>query len=192
MKFPKVVLQLPRWVESALDEAEKIYPTIEEQMQVVVKLAGLNIEHQTGGPFGAGIFESKSGRLISVGVNLVESNDCSIAHAEMIAIQQAAQAIGDWRLDGCTLYVTLEPCSMCYSLIRLSRLETLVFGAASPRFGYQLDNVATSSVYKNDVRVVSGVCAVEAQFLLKQFFHMQRMKKGEYKSGSEKDQSKSY
>ncbi|EKD48590.1 MAG: CMP/dCMP deaminase zinc-binding protein [uncultured bacterium] len=102
----------------------------------------------------------------------------------MIAITQAASAIGDWRLDGCALYVTLEPCSMCYSLIRLSRIQTLVFGASSPRFGYQLDNVATSSVYKNDVRVVSGVCASQAQQLLKQFFQMQRMKKGEHKTGS--------
>jgi tRNA(adenine34) deaminase len=161
-----------------------------EHMQVALALAHTAFD-QNEVPIGA-VVTNADGEIIGRGFNQVEGQKSQCAHAEMIAIQQAAQAIGDWRLDGCTLYVTLEPCSMCYSLIRLSRLETLVFGAASPRFGYQLDNVATSSVYKNDVRVVSGVCAVEAQFLLKQFFHMQRMKKGEYKSGSEKDQSKSY
>ena len=134
-------------------------------------------------PIGAVVIAG-NGTIIGRGYNQVEGQKSQCAHAEMIAITQAASAIGDWRLDGCALYVTLEPCSMCYSLIRRSRIQTLVFGASSPRFGYQLDNVATSSVYKNDVRVVSGVCASQAQQLLKQFFQMQRMKKGEHKTGS--------
>ncbi len=142
-------------------------------------------------PIGAIVVDCK-GAIVGRGFNQVEGRKSQCAHAEMIAINEAAAAIGDWRLDACTLYVTLEPCSMCYSLIRLSRIGTLVFGASSPRFGYQLDNVATSSVYKNDVRVLSGVCAQQAQDLLKRFFQMQRTKKGEYKSGSQKDKSESY
>lgn len=137
-------------------------------------------------PIGAVVVDA-NGAIIGRGYNQVEGRNTQCAHAEITAIMQANDQSGDWRLDDCTLYVTLEPCSMCYSLIRLSRIQTLVYGASSPRFGYQLDNVATSSVYKNDVRVVSGVCAAQAEHLLKRFFQMQRIKKGEYKTGSQKN-----
>jgi tRNA(adenine34) deaminase len=142
-------------------------------------------------PIGA-IVVNANGVVIGRGYNQVEGRKSQCAHAEMTAIMQASTTKGDWRLDDCSLYVTLEPCSMCYSLIRLSRIQSLIFGASSPRFGYQLDNVATSSVYKNDVRVVSSVCAAQAEHLLKRFFQMQRIKKGEHKSGSQEDQSESY
>jgi len=134
LKFPKVVLQLPRWIESALADSEQIYPTVEERMRLVVKLAELNIEHETGGPFGAGIFESKSGRLISVGVNLVESADCSIAHAEMVAIAVAQRVIGSYDL-GCRkdiayqLVTSTEPCAMCLGAIPWSGVRSIVCGA---------------------------------------------------------------
>ena len=130
-------------------------------------------------PIGALVIDQQ-GAIIGCGFNQVEGRKSQCAHAEMQAIEQATSHIGDWRLDGCTIYVTLEPCSMCYSLIRLCRIEKLIFGASSPRFGYQLDKVAISSVYKKIIRVVSGVCSMQAQHLLKRFFQMQRMKKGEY------------
>jgi tRNA(Arg) A34 adenosine deaminase TadA len=134
LKFPKVVLQLPRWIESALAEAEQIYPTVEERMRLVVKLAQLNIEHETGGPFGAGVFESKSGRLISVGVNLVESTDCSIAHAEIIAIAVAQRVIGNYDLGSkkdvpYQLVTSTEPCAMCLGAIPWSGVRSVVCGA---------------------------------------------------------------
>ncbi len=142
-------------------------------------------------PIGALVVD-QDGAIIGRGFNQVEGRKSQCAHAEMQAIEQATSHIGDWRLDGCTLYVTLEPCSMCYSLMRLCRIEKLKFGASSPRFGYQLDNIAISSVYKKIIRVVSGVCGMQAQHLLKRFFQMQRMKKGEYsKPGSQEDQSES-
>ncbi len=137
-------------------------------------------------PIGAVVVDP-DGVIIGRGFNQVEERKSQCAHAEMIAIQQATTTRGDWRLDGCAIYVTLEPCSMCYSLIRLCRFKTLLFGASSPRFGYQLDNIATSSVYKKDMNVVSGVCSASAQVLLKRFFQMQRIKKGEYSTGSQKD-----
>ena len=134
MKFPKVVLQLPDWIESALDDSEQVYPTIEGRMRLIIELAQLNIEHETGGPFGAGIFESKSGRLISAGVNLVESADCSIAHAEMIAIAVAQRVIGCYDLSGekdiaYQLVTSTEPCAMCLGAIPWSGVRSIVCGA---------------------------------------------------------------
>jgi tRNA(adenine34) deaminase len=152
-------------------------------MQQALELAQTAFD-QNEVPIGAIVID-QNGTIIGRGFNQVEGCNTQCAHAEMLAIQQAAQTKNDWRLDGCTTYVTLEPCSMCYSLMRLSRLEKLVFGAPSARFGYQLDNVATSSVYKKVMEIVSGVCSMQSQQLLKQFFQMQRTKKGEYnKSGS--------
>ena len=134
MKFPKVVLQLPGWIQSALADSKQIYPVVEERMRLVVKLAQLNIEHETGGPFGAGIFELKSGRLISIGVNLVESADCSIAHAEMIAIAVAQRVIGSYDLSGekdiaYQLVTSTEPCAMCLGAIPWSGVRSVLCGA---------------------------------------------------------------
>lgn len=134
MKFPKVVLQLPEWIESALAGSEQVYPTVEKRMRLIIKLAQLNIEHKTGGPFGAGIFESKSGRLISVGVNLVESAGCSIAHAEMVAIAIAQSMIGCYDLGGgknaaYQLVTSTEPCAMCLGAIPWSGVRSVICGA---------------------------------------------------------------
>jgi len=134
LKFPKVVLQLPGWVESALADSGQVYPTVEERMRLVVKLAQLNIEHEAGGPFGAGIFESKTGRLISVGVNLVESVDCSVAHAEIIAIAIAQRVIGCYDLSSgeggaYQLVTSTEPCAMCLGAIPWSGVRSVVCGA---------------------------------------------------------------
>ena len=134
MRFPKILLQLPGWVESALAGSQQVYPNVEARMRLIIKLAQLNIEHKTGGPFGAGIFESKSGRLISVGVNLVESADCSIAHAEMVAIAVAQRVIGSYdlgsRKDAAYQLVTsAEPCAMCLGAIPWSGVRSVVCGA---------------------------------------------------------------
>ncbi len=134
MKFPKVVLELPGWIEDTLAEPKQVYPAVEGRMRLVIKLAHLNMEHETGGPFGAGVFETKSGRLISVGVNLVESADCSISHAEMIAIAVAQRVIGSYDL-ACKkgidyqLVTSTEPCAMCLGAIPWSGVRSVVCGA---------------------------------------------------------------
>ena len=133
MKFPKVVLQLPGWIESAA-EPGRIYPAVEQRMELVIKLARLNIEHKTGGPFGAGIFGRESGRLVSAGVNLVESANCSVAHAEMVAIAVAQRVIGCYDLahgkDAAYQLVTsTEPCAMCLGAIPWSGIRSVVCGA---------------------------------------------------------------
>ena len=88
-------------------------------------------------PVGAIVVDSR-GVVIGRGYNLVERRHSQLAHAELIALQKAAKKLGDWRLLGCWIYVTLEPCVMCMAAIRLSRCEGVVYGADSPQFGYQL------------------------------------------------------
>lgn len=124
-------------------------------------------------PIGALIVDA-DGTIIGRGFNRVEQTKSQLAHAELIAIAQATAYRNDWRLDGCTLYVTLEPCSMCFSALQLSRIATVVYGANSPRFGYHLDKIAMGGVYKKDIKTYSGVHADQAQELVKQFFKKQR------------------
>jgi tRNA(adenine34) deaminase len=120
-------------------------------------------------PIGAVVVDAQ-GNIIGRGYNQVEGRKSQLAHAEIEAITQATQAIGDWRLDGCTLYVTLEPCKMCMGLIQLSRLDRVVYGADSPRFGHSDQH---PTIYK-EVLVEKGVRADEAKQLLQDFFKKRR------------------
>ena len=129
-------------------------------------------------PIGALVVDG-NGVIIGRGYNRVEALHSQTAHAEMRAIAAATKKRNDWRLAGCWLYVTLEPCSMCMGLITLSRLQGVVFGASSPLFGYRLDNDAGNSIYKIDaVHTIEGVGAVQAAELLKKFFQKQRKRRG--------------
>jgi tRNA(adenine34) deaminase len=98
------------------------------------------------------------------------------AHAERIAITQAAAVIGDWRLEGCTLYVTLEPCPMCAGAILQARLPVVVFGATDPKAGavQTLYRLLTDERLNHRVQVHAGVCAAECGEILTQFFGQQR------------------
>ena len=129
-------------------------------------------------PIGA-VVVNPAGVIIGRGYNSVERDCTQRAHAESLAIENAGKSLGDWRLNGCWLYVTLEPCSMCMGLIRLSRLAGVVYGAPSPLFGFHLDNQEDLWVYKRDAIVVrDGVMADEAAELLKKFFQNKREKNG--------------
>ena len=85
-------------------------------------------------PVGAIVIDS-DGEIIGEGYNCRERNASSLAHAELIAIEEASKTLGSWRLSGCTLYVTLEPCAMCAGAAVNSRIERVVFGAYDKRFG---------------------------------------------------------
>ncbi|MCL2700240.1 MAG: tRNA adenosine(34) deaminase TadA [Phycisphaerae bacterium] len=100
------------------------------------------------------------------------------AHAEMLAIRQAAAAMGDWRLTDCTLYVTLEPCSMCAGAIVLARLARLVYGAADPKAGAvdTLYALCTDDRLNHRVAVTRGVLAEPCGRVLTEFFKAQRAK----------------
>lgn len=127
-------------------------------------------------PVGAVVVDAQ-GNIVGRGYNQTEKRSTQIAHAECIAIARAGKKIGDWRLIGCWIYVTLEPCSMCMHLIRLSRCAGVVYGPSSPKFGYQLDNRHSFQIYKeNVVEIATGVQAQKSADLLKLFFKNKRKK----------------
>ena len=98
------------------------------------------------------------------------------AHAEMLAIREAARAIGGWRLLDCTLYVTLEPCAMCAGAIVLARLPRVVFGAEDPKAGFcgSLGNLVRDPRLNHRVELTGGVLADESSELLRTFFEARR------------------
>ena len=126
-------------------------------------------------PIGALVVDSQ-GVIISRGYNRVEALCTQAAHAEIIAISKAGKKKEDWRLEGCWLYVTLEPCALCINLIILSRLAGIVFGPRSPLFGFQsVDNKDELSLYKkHTLQIVAGVGERESCDLLKKFFQSKR------------------
>jgi tRNA(adenine34) deaminase len=94
------------------------------------------------------------------------------AHAEILALRAAAAREGSWRLDGCSLFVTLEPCAMCAGALVLARVERLVFGAADPKAGFagSLGNLVQDPRLNHRLDVTSGILAGEAAELLREFF----------------------
>jgi tRNA(adenine34) deaminase len=98
------------------------------------------------------------------------------AHAEILALREASATAGFWRLDECTLYVTLEPCSMCSGAMVLARVERLVYGAVDPKAGFagSLGNLVRDERLNHRLRVTAGVLAEESGELLRAFFHDRR------------------
>ncbi len=115
-------------------------------------------------------------RLIAAAYNQREQLHDPTAHAEMIAITQAAEALGSWRLDGCTLYVTLEPCPMCAGAILQARIPTVVYGATDPKAGavHTLYRLLDDERLNHRCLIVSGVLAEPCGQILTQFFQQQR------------------
>ena len=103
----------------------------------------------------------KENKLISIATNKVELQNDPTAHAEVLVIREAAKVLDNWRLNGCILYVTLEPCSMCMGAIINSKIATVVFGA------YDTNK-------ENQIEVIGGILELEASKLLKDFFEVRR------------------
>jgi tRNA(adenine34) deaminase len=116
-------------------------------------------------------------RVIAAAHNQREMLHDPTAHAEMIAITQAAEQLQDWRLEDCTLYVTLEPCPMCAGAIVQARLPRLVFGATDPKAGacVSLYTIVTDERLNHRVMVIGGVLERECGAILKDFFARKRM-----------------
>ena len=114
--------------------------------------------------------------VVAAGRNARERDRDPTAHAEIIALREAAAATGSWRLEGCTAYVTLEPCHMCAGAMVLARLGRLVFGAPDPKAGAagSLANVVQDPRLNHRVEVTGGVLAVECGLLLRDFFATRR------------------
>jgi len=128
-------------------------------------------------PIGA-IIVDPNGNIAAKAYNCMHSKRCQTEHAEIQVIKKACKKLGDWRLDGYTIYVTVEPCTMCYGLIRLCRISRLVYGADSPLFGYRLDKGVDLEVYNEDtIEIVGGVLKKEAVEILRAFFKRKREKR---------------
>lgn len=146
-----------RWMAWALEQAARAADTADVPVGAVVI-----------GP---------DGEVLGAGVNRREADGDPTAHAELLALRSAALALGGWRLDGCTLVVTLEPCPMCAGALLLARVDRLVFGAWDPKAG------ATGSVWDlvrdrraaHRVEVVGGVREPECAQLLLDFFADHRL-----------------
>ncbi|AXM88871.1 tRNA adenosine(34) deaminase TadA [Anoxybacillus ayderensis] len=116
--------------------------------------------------------------------NLRERDQRSIAHAELLAIDEACRKLGTWRLEEATLYVTLEPCAMCAGAIVLSRIKRVVFGASDPKGGCAgtLMNLLQEPRFNHQAEVVSGVLAEQCGGMLSEFFRrLRQQKKGRKK-----------
>ncbi len=116
------------------------------------------------------------GQIVGRGANASITRNDPTAHAEILAIREASSALGNYRLDGATLYVTLEPCTMCAGALVHARLARVVFGARDLRFGgvRAKFQIADSDLLNHRVEVVEGVLAADCLALLKQFFASRR------------------
>ena len=122
-------------------------------------------------PIGAVVLDPR-GAVIGTGVNVRERDADPTGHAEVVALRAAASAVGEWRLEGCTLVVTLEPCTMCAGAVVLSRVQRLVFGAYDEKAGAvgSLWDVVRDRRLNHRPEVIGGVLAEESTALLDAFF----------------------
>jgi tRNA(adenine34) deaminase len=136
-------------------------------------------------PIGA-VIVSSTGVILASAHNVKESNNNPCGHAEILAIQEACQKVSDWRLTGCKLFVTLEPCPMCLSAITHARLEQVIFGAYDPKgggisLGYHLYKDARLN---HRYSVIGGVMHFECSRILSQFFKERRPLRTAHKHNS--------
>jgi len=144
-----------RWMEEALKEAR---------------------EAAARGEVPVGAVVVRDGAMVGRGRNQVESLHDPTAHAEILALGAAGSGAGDWRQEDATLYVTLEPCTMCCGAILLARVGRLVFGAADPRAGAVTSTarLLEGNPYRHPVEVVAGILADRSTALLQEFFRPRR------------------
>ena len=112
------------------------------------------------------------GKVVGRGYNRRNTDKSTLSHAEITAIGRASRKLGDWRLEGCTMYVTLEPCQMCSGAIVQSRLDRVVIGAMNPKAGCagSILNLPQMSEFNHQVEIETGVLGEESTELLQSFF----------------------
>ncbi len=129
-------------------------------------------------PVGAVVY--RDGRVLAEGHNQRETKADPTAHAEIVALRDAARVVGSWRLDGCSIAVTLEPCPMCAGALVNARIERLVYGAADPKMGCvdTLYRICTDARFNHRLVVTAGVLADECGKILSEFFASRRSDEG--------------
>ncbi len=142
-------------------------------MRLALELAR---EAARAGEVPVGAVVVRDGRILGRGANKREAGDDPTLHAEIVALREAAFQNGGWRLEGCTLFVTLEPCPMCAGAVVLSRLSRLVFGCHDPKAGAcgSLYDIPKDSRLNNKIVVESGLLREECARILRDFFQARR------------------
>jgi tRNA(adenine34) deaminase len=155
----------------------------EKYMKLALEQAGI-AEENGDVPIGAVII--KDGQIIAKAYNQREQLQDPTAHAEIIALTQAAAALENWHLNGCTIYVTLEPCPMCAGALVLARMDRLVYGCDDPKAGAagSLYDIVRDKRLNHRLTVTSGVLADECSTLLQDFFQKKRLGKNPLKNNS--------
>ena len=148
----------------------------QKAMEIALEQALFSSKASGDVPVGAVVLD-EIGRLVGIGSNRRELLSDPVGHAEIVAIKSAARALGKWRLDGCTLVVTLEPCAMCAGAIAQSRISRLVFGAFDEKAGAvgSLMDVLRDPRALQKVEVISGVMQDECAKVLSDFFKERRV-----------------
>lgn len=179
MQLPSVRIEYPSWVERSVDWTRS-YRTDEERIRLAIDVARRNVAELTGGPFGAAIFEEESGRLVSVGMNLVVPNNNSVLHGEIVAFMMAEARLGSYTLGGQnvpshTLATSCDPCAMCLGATLWSGVRRVICGAQredAERLQFDEGPVFPESyAYLADrgIDVVHGVCRDEAVAVLEMY-----------------------
>lgn len=148
---------------------------MQEALQMAIRAADL-------GEIPVGAVIVKNNTVIARAHNRRELDKDPTAHAELLAIKEASQKLGDWRLEGCTLYVNLEPCAMCSGALWLARVDRVVFGAFDHKSGFlgsifDISDIEKTKQMNHHFQVLSGVLQEDSIFLLQTFFRKVRAKK---------------
>lgn len=167
-------IELPRWVDAELGDVPDTLPDLADRMALVHRLADRNWREGNGGPFAALVADSDTGRIVSVGVNVVLGSGVSSAHAEVTALGTAQRAVGTWDLGGDgaparELVVNWRPCVQCYGATLWSGVRTLVVAGSGP----ELEEITTfdegpmptdwaDQFERRGIRVIDGVLREEA------------------------------
>ncbi|MCR5279688.1 MAG: tRNA adenosine(34) deaminase TadA [Lachnospiraceae bacterium] len=158
-----------KYMREALKEARKAYKLGEVPIGCVIEYEG---------------------KIIGRGYNRRKTDKSTLSHAEITAIKKASKVIGDWRLEGCTLYVTLEPCQMCSGAIIQARIDRVVMGCMNPKAGCggSLLNILQNPDFNHQAEVTRGVLEEECSEILTRFFKELRVRlKTEKESGKESE-----
>lgn len=174
-----LVIDLPPWA-SAREEDHRRYATDEDRMRLAIEMAAANVAQGTGGPFGAAVFESDSGRLVSLGVNSVVRLQNSVLHAEMVAFMRAQSRVGAYSLSAPglprhTLYSSCDPCAMCLGAALWAGIRRIVCGATrQDAVALRFDEgpvfpESYAYLVRRGIEVVHGVLREEARATLEQY-----------------------
>ena len=150
-------ITLPDWAERfGVDGAR--YATDRDRMQLAVELSRANVEHRTGGPFGAAVFHRGSGAIAGLGMNLVLALQNSVLHAEVVALMMAERTAGSFRLDdaagGYELVTSCEPCAMCVAAMHIAGIAKLYYAASLAQSGEAFEGVTVAARHPIDVEAL--------------------------------------